>query len=944
MSDLTNIGYKSSIYYLLKNKTLNWIAEEKENNQSLVYGILSHIENSSKLREPQKEAIEVYLWLKFVGKNQRLSDIVKQGLLYDESIASEYNLSNLIKDNPVVQFIYQFAVDNGLKNIENELLNAIDNKKKWEQFLEELLHNFEYTNYLYSLPMGAGKTYLMACFIYLDLYFAAILKNDKRFSHNFIVFAPSASKTAILPSLKTIENFNPEWILPKESADKLKQIIHIEILDALSSKRKDKLQGNNPNLEKVNRLSQTKDFGLVFITNAEKVVMEKYTDEDKIYVDKNGLYEGKKDEEIVKTNELRDRLSKIPNLTVILDEVHHSYGKSGDGEKKLRRAVGIINKDNNVNCVIGLSGTPYVVNKIELNEETIKLSQIQDIVYNYPLNEGIGNFLKIPDIKNVDLNTKSFVENTLTDFFNNYDIKYSNGTKSKIAFYCPNIKNLNEEILPVVQEWYSKNRENKENEIFKYYSNVKKEDQNYALPKENLSIFNNLDKPYCDKRVVLLVAVGTEGWDCKSLTSVALPRKATTKNFVLQTTCRCLREVENAENERALIYLSKENYETLDKELKSNYKLSIDDLKLTKQQKLPVNIKKPKLGKVKYTQIKTNYNLVKMEKADSKNILGNFDFEYYKKTFSYDASITKGKIGKGKITSEIKENIESNKENNEISEVNFIYSISKNLWGILTEAELYKNYSKELNSIRININNNIDWISMHPNLKLDDIIKDICSSFAERVIYETEKIKTQTEIDLLDWNIQNPEITALDESGKAYKMMPRLETINLIGNRGYLKHPEYIIDDYFGENNIDPQDISFNYVPYKMDSEFEQNALEEMLRLSELKGLEVYFNGFKDKDLQSFYIETPRGKYTPDFLILARDNKKQINKILIIETKGKTYYEEFKVKEKFIKEQFIPNNQNFAFKCFTEEGDNNFSKHLDDFKKEIKKLKGELNG
>ena len=30
-------------------------------------------------------------------------------------------------------------------------------------------HLQRYTDYLFSLPMGAGKTYLMSAFIYLDL-------------------------------------------------------------------------------------------------------------------------------------------------------------------------------------------------------------------------------------------------------------------------------------------------------------------------------------------------------------------------------------------------------------------------------------------------------------------------------------------------------------------------------------------------------------------------------------------------------------------------------------------------------------------------------------------------------------------------------------------------------------------------------------------------------
>ena len=168
---------------------------------------------------------------------------------------------------------------------------------------------------------------------------------------------------------------------------------------------------------------------------------------------------------------------------------------------------------------------------MDIEDDKIRLNQIQDIVYNYPLNKGIGKFLKVPEVKSDNVKEQSFIKNALTDFFNNFDIKYPDGTKSKIAFYCPSIKKLNEKVLPVVQEWYQKHRKNKENEIFRYYSKVSKENRQYQLPRENLAIFNNLDKSYSDKRVILLVAVGTEGWDCKSLTAIALPRQKTTKNL-----------------------------------------------------------------------------------------------------------------------------------------------------------------------------------------------------------------------------------------------------------------------------------------------------------------------------------------------------------------------------------------------------------------------------
>ncbi|MBD3253679.1 MAG: hypothetical protein GF383_01225, partial [Candidatus Lokiarchaeota archaeon] len=493
----------NTIYTLIRNKSETWVKLETENNQSIINDIIKHIDTSGKLRPPQKESIETYLWIKFVGHNKKLSEMVREGLLYDDNLARDYDNYHTFQNNYVTQFLNQFFLDNDLKNLHKKLVNdpngvTID----WNVLLDNLLHNFEYPNYLFSLPMGAGKTFLMACFIYLDLYFASLFKDDHRFAHNFVVFAPQATKTAILPSLRTIKDFNPEWILPKAEADKLKQIISIEILDSLSSKRKDKLQGNNPNLEKVNRMKQTKDFGLVFITNAEKVVLEKYDDKDKVLIEslekgQQNLLDGRTISEIQKSNELREALSQIPNLTVILDEVHHTYGSTGNGEKKLRQAVSVLNQHDNIVTVIGLSGTPYVKSIIEIDgKQNIKLNQIQDIVYNYPLNIGIGKFLKIPDIRKVSVKESAFINQALDDFFSDYNIEYNNGTRSKIAFYCPSVKKLNDDILPVIHDWYSKNRAGKEDEILRYYSKVDKKNKQYSLPKENLAIFNNLDKPY----------------------------------------------------------------------------------------------------------------------------------------------------------------------------------------------------------------------------------------------------------------------------------------------------------------------------------------------------------------------------------------------------------------------------------------------------------------
>jgi type III restriction enzyme len=476
-----------TLFSLLETKTSEWIKQELENAQSVPGAVIKYVRKTGKLREPQAKAIEVYLWLKFVGQNQKLSEMVKQGLLYDDASAKDYKAYHAFGQNYTTQFLNQFSQDNNLKKLQDMLLDHPlgSSELNWDSVLAELLHNYEYPNFLFSLPMGAGKTFLMAAFIYLDLYFAKLYPKDKRFAHNFVVFAPQASKTAILPSLQTIKNFNPEWVLPPAEATKLKQEIQIEILDSLSSQRKDKLQGNNPNLEKVNRITQTKNFGLVFITNAEKVVLEQYADKDKIYADPNSIfYNPKTVADLQKLNELREKLSQVPYLTVILDEVHHSYGENGNGEKKLRQAVNILNQHGHVVCVLGLSGTPYVKHKVQIGSDEISLNQIQDIVYNFPLNEGIGRFLKIPEIKSVNVKEELFIAQAMDEFFNEFDFTYPSGTKSKLAFYCPSKAVLNEKILPAVQKWYAKHRPGKEDEIFRFYRAEKKDDKEFKLPKD----------------------------------------------------------------------------------------------------------------------------------------------------------------------------------------------------------------------------------------------------------------------------------------------------------------------------------------------------------------------------------------------------------------------------------------------------------------------------
>ena len=936
-----------TIFDLIENKTNSWIKEQREDNQSAVGSIAKYIEKQGKLREPQRKSIETYLWLKFVGENKELSDIIRSGLLFDANRVSEYQYHQVFGYNYTLQFLNAFAQDNELKVFQKELLNDPKGEThNWDEVLNELLHDFDYPNFLFSLPMGAGKTYLMAAFIYLDLYFARLNKNDKRFAHNFVVFAPHAAKTAILPSLQTIRDFKPEWILPPNEAAQLKQNVHIEILDSLSSKRKDKLHGNNPNLEKVNRLTQIKDFGLVFITNAEKVVLERYDEKDLVFLQTGQLKIGQDAvEEIKKTNELREKLSQIPNLSVILDEVHHAYEGSGQEEKKLRQSVSILNQHGNVISVLGMSGTPFVKTKVKVGDEEIRLNQIQDIVYNYSLADGIGKFLKIPEVTKVEgVREKKFISDSLDEFFKNYDIAYSNGTKSKVAFYCPSKKVLHEEILPVINEWYAKNRSGKEEEIFKFYT----DDKEYKLPKESKAIFNNLDKPHSTKRIVLLVAIGTEGWDCRSLTGVVLPRNETTKNFVLQTTCRCLREVDNANKEKAMIYLGEGNYEMLSQQLKENYQLTIEDLKGKNENELPVVVRKPQIGQLKFKQVSKHFKIeIKEETTNFKKQLQQYKIESFKTAHAYSATTTRGEIGQTGLSG-VSEDVVMYATLT-YSFDNFLYDLSKQLYGRFTETELFLQCEKELKAVHQQISENNDWIGNHPAIETIDLIKDIAACFAAEEKYTSFIVEDDAAIELLEWTLPANISFA---SGIVFPPVQRNEVRKISGKPERMKRQlEDFIED---NNNPDPQDISLNYIPYRFDSDFERIALLQMMQVGEMKNLEVYYNGYNDNSqLQTFTIKTPLGEYTPDFLILKRKGKNykmqldftpdkkigSIEKVLMIETKGKPFYtDEFKQKEQFVKETFIKHNPNFVYEVFIDEGKNDFRKHLTQLKKIINAL------
>ena len=160
-----------------------------------------------------------------------------------------------------------------------------------------------------------------------------------------------------------------------------------------------------------------------------------------------------------------------------------------------------------------------------------------------------------------------------------------------MAIFGAEVAEVQDEIRPVVEEVLSELGI----PLDKILVNVG--DEKITKP-EDVRDFNNLDvlgTIGSKKQFILLVNKGREGWNCRSLFSVALFRSPKSKVFVLQATMRCLRKITD-EQQTATVYLSKDNMDILDDELKKNFRTSIEELKVqkdVKRKKVPVRVKEP---------------------------------------------------------------------------------------------------------------------------------------------------------------------------------------------------------------------------------------------------------------------------------------------------------------------------------------------------------------
>lgn len=461
------------------------------------------------------------------------------------------------------------------------------------------------------------------------------------------------------------------------------------------------------------------------------------------------------------------------------------------------------------------------------------------------------------------------------------------------------------------------------------------------MPADSQMQFDILDKSISKIRIVLLVQIGKEGWDCRSLTGIILSQEGDCPtNMVLQTSCRCLRQVIKGNPETALIYLNESNADKLNMQLEQQHHISLKEFSSADNSRTPLKRYNRtaylKLPKVDFYQLKINYDTLTVEKADPASDIA--------------VSADSARIADGIIKTtdfsmdESKTSISIDETEYGVEPATFnswVYGIMKGGFGSPTVSEMMQ-YAEQLKAVYQKITFEKDgsrYYSSHYNRQL--VEANIRKAFCDKLDFNTTEELIPEEANLL--NIANfiPEVYTdkpqnyypdvqmvdriiLDDTGKLKADSKTQQMINLAEEMGDTKIVEMLRSKITSHPR---KDHSFHYLPYRTDSGFEQTFLKEVLSFDEIEnlGLEVYYNG--DRAMTEFKIKCYKkngsnwsyvGIYTPDFLIIKRKNDK-IHKIIIVETKGKIYANDitFKDKKTFMETEFSKqNNTAFGYERF----------------------------
>ena len=514
------------------------------------------------LRQPQFQSLELYWYLRLMLKTPHIVKLYRH--YYDTGDIRDFCEAFGIPISPQ-ELILISDVDAIINLVENN--PEFVKQKRIDPVYEAV--TLPYPSYIFALAMGTGKTVLIGTIIATE-FAMALRYPEGDFMKNALVFAPG---TTIIESLREISDIPFDQILPSS--------LHRDFLANL------KITYPQTGAKEIQ--VQTGSTYNVIVTNTEKIALRANVRKRKNQTELE--FEEKKEQAELEANLRLQKITSLPSLGVFSDEAHHTYGNKIDTElKRVRETVNYIHEKTSLVAVINTTGTPYA-----------KRQMLREVVAWYSLGEGIkDNILKslhngivqypIGTIPDADV-----MRSVINDFFDNYgNVSLPNGAKAKIAFYFRTQEHLDSSELHI---------QNALTEIGESHAQILKNTQK-SSPQE-IDEFNQLNNPDSQKRIILLIGKGTEGWNCPSLFACALIKEQTTSsNFILQASTRCLRQVEG-NTRTAKIFLDTKNSTILDKELQANFGTTLGELRTqdAETQKIALRIRKPDLPKLKIMQL-----------------------------------------------------------------------------------------------------------------------------------------------------------------------------------------------------------------------------------------------------------------------------------------------------------------------------------------------------
>jgi type III restriction enzyme len=542
------------------------------------------------LRQPQFEALEMYVFLKEYLDNAPVHQIFKA---WAESTGKFEGRTVADRAGQVQLEILKEAAKDQYDAIFARMRNHADGRT--------------YANYIFALTMGTGKTILMATCIFYEFILANKFPKDPKYCHNALVFAPDKT---VLQSLREIQTFDMARVVPPEYVNFLTAHLQFHFLEEAGTT--------------LTTLDRSR-FNIV-ISNTQKIILKRQTKErtpleqlmgsgkptyeaGSVYEQAADLYgfDQPDDDVSLTTNQRFEKLRRLGQLGIYIDEAHHAFGKGlardmGMGTQtptSLRTTVdelaaSLERAGTQVVACYNYTGTPYVGKEV-----------LPEVVYAFGLKEAIDRgFLKKVRI-NGYTNTRNteFVELAISDFLAHNDLTQRHeGMVPKLAFFAASIEELQTELRPAVEAALAKNNI-PTSRILVNVGDAK------ITSNDDIREFNRLDTPESEKQFILLVNKGREGWNCRSLFGVALFRQPKSKIFVLQATMRCLRAIGPAQ-EIGHVYLSDDNQAILDAELQQNFRISLEEVQSIGSDRVRVNayVKTPP-PKLKLKRVRRQFNL-----------------------------------------------------------------------------------------------------------------------------------------------------------------------------------------------------------------------------------------------------------------------------------------------------------------------------------------------